>query len=166
MWSGTNSGNSTSFEDLLQTLREFEEALRLLYELDEFQTLISDLPDESREHFKCAAEYFTSHATEQYWRKIRNDIGGHFGSKSVYEAIKNLKDDACCLEVRSNSNDSSKAGPVFLFVDQIVRLVLNHSVGLQDEALTEFFCELQIAFPHAINSANVAALILLDRVTK
>jgi hypothetical protein len=76
----------------IATLVEFAEAIRLLSELDDFKRFSKSVDAPLRDYWTNGSAYFKSN--ERFLESIRNDIGGHFGSKAAIYALENLSADA------------------------------------------------------------------------
>src|SRR5260370_21912695 len=61
----------------IATVFELAEELRLLDQLDDFKKIKSSFDKVSLRHWDKAVKFFGRY--ESYFRRIRNDIGGHFG---------------------------------------------------------------------------------------
>src|ERR1700733_7621865 len=76
----------------IATLVEFAEAVRLLSELDDFKRFCGSVDASLSAYWTNGSAYFKSN--ERFLENIRNDIGGHFGSKAAIYALENLSGDA------------------------------------------------------------------------
>jgi hypothetical protein len=76
----------------IATLVEFAEAVRLLSELDDFKRFCGSVDGSLSAYWTNGSAYFKSN--ERFLENIRNDIGGHFGSKAAIYALENLSADA------------------------------------------------------------------------
>ena len=70
------------------TLYEFAEGLRLLSECPDFAGVRATFDDETAIQWNAATAFF--HSQERLIQNVRNDIGGHFGSKAAIYAVPNL----------------------------------------------------------------------------
>jgi hypothetical protein len=81
----------------LATLRDFEEALRLIIEdMNNDPSLhltFRGLTDEAPGAWDAAIQFFNTNRT--LLQEMRNDIGGHFGHQAALNAISMLQPDAC-----------------------------------------------------------------------
>lgn len=81
----------------LATLRDFEEALRLIIEDiakdANLRLTFHGLRDEAPSAWDAAIQFFNTHRT--MLQGIRNDVGGHFGHQAALNAIAMLGPDAC-----------------------------------------------------------------------
>ena len=85
----------------IATLVEFAETVRLLNECDEFQSIKEGFDKDIRPYWDKAVRFFQRH--EQFFKRVRNDIGGHFGSGAATFAVKSLSPEAVGkLEVRKD----------------------------------------------------------------
>lgn len=72
----------------IATLVEFAETLRLLNECNEFQDIRSRFNPEITKYWDKALQFFAKH--EALLKKVRNDIGGHFGEQAAIYATTHL----------------------------------------------------------------------------
>ena len=85
----------------IATLLEFAETVRLLNECDEFLPTKERFDNSMRPYWDKAVRFFRRH--EHFFRNVRNDIGGHFGSVAATFAVRNLSPEAVGkLEIRSD----------------------------------------------------------------
>jgi hypothetical protein len=85
----------------IATLVEFAETVRLLNECDEFQPIKERFDKNISPYWDKAVRFFQRH--EQFFKKVRNDIGGHFGLMAATFAVRNLSPEAVGkLEVRKD----------------------------------------------------------------
>jgi hypothetical protein len=83
------------------TLVEFAETIRLLNTCDEFQPIKENLNKDIRPYWDKGVCFFQRH--EGFFRNVRNDIGGHFGSVAATFAVRNVSPEAVGkLEVRAD----------------------------------------------------------------
>ena len=68
------------------------ETVRLLNECDEFQPIKEGFDKDIRLYWDKAERFFRRN--EQFFKDVRNDIGGHFGSVSATFAVRNLRPEA------------------------------------------------------------------------
>src|SRR4051812_48219649 len=83
----------------IATLHEFSALLHDLDHMPAFRVIHSEFdPTVSRE-WRRAVTYFGKY--DRYVKRLRNNVGGHFGRAAGEEAVKNLLPDAVgCIEVR------------------------------------------------------------------
>jgi hypothetical protein len=74
------------------TWSEYAEAVRLLDALPEFATIKTRFSRPEQALWTKAVRFFRAH--ESFIKGIRNDIGGHFGSKAAEFAVANFQPDA------------------------------------------------------------------------
>jgi hypothetical protein len=72
----------------IATLVEFAEAIRLLDECPEFHSIKMSFPPELRDRWNEGVRFFRDH--EQFFKDVRNDVGGHFGSEAARFAIEHI----------------------------------------------------------------------------
>jgi hypothetical protein len=90
----------------LATLIEFAETVRLLSECDEFKRFLKSIDPEIQPYWTNGATYFKE--KEPLLEKIRNDVGGHFGTKAAIYAIRSLRTNAVGkMEFRNTGNEQT-----------------------------------------------------------
>jgi hypothetical protein len=111
----------------IATLVEFAETVRLLNECDEFQPIKETLDKGIRPYWDKAVRFFRR--GEPFFKKVRNDIGGHFGPEAATFAVRNLKSEAVGkIEVRNDRTIRLH------FVGELVATAtLRHLFGLTNE---------------------------------
>lgn len=72
----------------IATLVEFAETIRLLETCPAFQSIRSRFPHEIEKRWNEAPEFFRQ--KEPFLKRVRNDIGGHFGQEAAKYAIEHL----------------------------------------------------------------------------
>lgn len=94
----------------IATLYEFATLIRELDELPSFQSIRAKFDAVAERQWERATTYF--HKYNRYVARLRNNVGGHFGSEAGESAIKSLLPDAVgSLEVRF----TDKGGGATLF---------------------------------------------------
>ncbi len=76
----------------IATLVEFAETVRLLDECDVFKPIKKGLDKKIRPYWSGAVRFFRQH--EPFLKKVRNDIGGHFGSMAADCAVRHVGPEA------------------------------------------------------------------------
>jgi hypothetical protein len=74
------------------TLVEFAEALHLLEREPDFQCLKAQFNSEALTQWSQAVQFF--HANEAFLKRVRNDVGGHFGGAAAVYAVENMQPSA------------------------------------------------------------------------
>ncbi len=83
----------------IATLYEFAAVIRELDQMPSFQIIRAEFDAVAERQWKRAVTYFQKY--DRYVARLRNNVGGHFGSEAGESAIKNLLPDAVGrLEVR------------------------------------------------------------------
>jgi len=72
----------------IATLVKVAETMRLLDECLEFRAVKSDFNGDLVTYWDCAVSFFRKH--ERLLKRVRNDIGGHFGQQAALYAVANL----------------------------------------------------------------------------
>jgi hypothetical protein len=94
----------------IATLYEFGEVIRELDQMPSFQIIRAKFDAVAEDHWARATTYFQKY--NRYVTRLRNNVGGHFGSGAGASAIKNLLPDAVgSLQVRF----TEKGGGATLF---------------------------------------------------
>jgi hypothetical protein len=93
----------------IATVREFAETLRLIHNNPFWTAFVQTLRPDSREYVTetvaTAIAFFTR--KEPLIKKIRNDIGGHFGQKTAQSALNSLAAESMGkMEIVTNGDDS------------------------------------------------------------
>lgn len=144
------------------TLHEFENALRSLSQMAEFQAILSVQAQDQNyvEYWMPTIDFFRRNRL--MLRAIRNDVGGHFGEKAVERAFPAIADDyPAKVEIQLASDVDGKA--ILGFAAEIsAAALLAHLPGTSDaersRALQEFLFE---AVRHAIQSVYFLAVTVL-----
>ena len=146
------------------TLYEFAEGLRLLAGCPELALLLSTSDADVAEPWSAAVAFF--HSKELAIRRVRHDIGGHFGSKAAIYAVENLSPMTTGkIEVR---HDYASAKPRlefrFHFAGNIAASAfLKHLPGetVQEQVETFMKDTLVEGYHHAMKSVQVLAALYL-----
>ncbi len=77
----------------IATCRDFAEAIRLLDQASGFKDLFVRFPPEGQTTWRESVTYF-GRQEEEFWKRIRNDVGGHFGSEAAEFAVQSFLPDA------------------------------------------------------------------------
>jgi hypothetical protein len=111
----------------IATLVEFAETIRLLNECDESRTIKESFDQSMRPYWDKAARFFQRH--EQFFKNVRNDIGGHFGSAAATFTVRNLSAEAVGkLEIRKD-----KAVRLHFVGELVATATLRHLFGSSNE---------------------------------
>ncbi len=135
------------------TCSEFAEAIRLLDELPEFGQLLSGFPADSQRVWYDAVSYFRQHG--KFWKDIRNDVGGHFGSKAAEFAVESFLVDASGF-VEMHAHRSGQGGIILGFASEIAATASLRNLPGNDaeEKVKALLNEVKIAYPHAIKAVE------------
>ena len=69
------------------TLVEYAEAIRILSdECDDFRSIKINFNDDARKKWDEAVRFFAEN--EDFYKRVRNDLGGHFGTKAATYALR------------------------------------------------------------------------------
>jgi len=134
------------------TCVEFAEALRLLDEAPSFKALIGRFSVPGQGTWCEAVKYFRQH--EKFWKEIRNDVGGHFGSDAAKFAVESFLPGA---EGSIEIHDScGKGGVILAFASEIVATaLLRHLPGRDaNEKVKALLDEVVTAYPHAVKAVE------------
>ena len=137
------------------TCWEFAEAIRLLAERPSFKTIVAE-----EEKWQEAVQYFKKQE-KKFWKPLRNDVGGHFGTAAALYAVSfihqdlSVRDAPVNIEIRQGSS-SNQAGVRLCFAQEIAAIALlgNLSGKTTDEKVKMLMAEIQQAFPHAIKAVG------------
>jgi hypothetical protein len=100
----------------IATLYEFAAVIRELDQMPSFQIIRAKFDAVAERQWERAATYFQKY--DRYIKRLRNNVGGHFGSETEELAIKNLLPDAVgSIEVRFT--DGGKGGAALFFATEI-----------------------------------------------
>jgi len=81
-----------SLRRCIATLVEFADTIRLLDKCPEFQAVKPRFGAEAGKYWDRGLRFFQRH--EQLLKRVRNDIGGHFGQEAAVFAVANFRPDA------------------------------------------------------------------------
>lgn len=137
----------------IATCFEFAEALRLLDESSGFEELVSRFPSEGQTTWRESVNYFRHH--EKFWKSVRNDVGGHFGSKAAEFAVESFLPDAGG-SIEAHLNHAGKGGVILGFASEIAATALLRHLpgGRAEEKVIALFEEVVTAFPHAVSAVE------------
>jgi hypothetical protein len=144
------------------TLKEFAEGLRLLDDNPEFKKLASSFDKDMETLWKISITFFDS--KEELIKKIRNDIGGHFGSDAAIYAISNLLPDAIGTSEFIYDHHNVPRDPRLHFAGEIAATAsLKHLSGANaEEKVAGFIKGLVVeAYRHAAQSVHVLVALYL-----
>lgn len=144
------------------TCWEFAESVRLLNETTAFNEILSDLPVSMRSEWNECIAYFRDH--ERFWREIRNDVGGHFGSKASEFAVENFPQD-CNGSFEAQLGSRRQVAFIFGFAAEIAATALLRNLpGVQNEEKAGYLREQIVhAYGNAIIATRIIAIPLWDR---
>ncbi len=137
----------------IATCVEFAEAIRLLDQASDFKKLVARFPAEGQTTWRESLNYFGR--KEKFWKEIRNDVGGHFGSKASEFAVESFLPDAGgSIEVHLNHD--GKGGAILGFASEIAATALLRRLpgGTHKEKSKNLIDEVMTAFPHAIRAVE------------
>lgn len=132
----------------LGTLSEFAQAIRHLENCPEFRLITSEFTPEIARFWKRASAFFKRN--ERTLKRVRNDIGGHFGLEAARFASQNLEIDA--VNGIEMTEPFSGRGHVFLrFSGEVVATaMLRHAWGLnRDHKIKRLVRLARIGYQHA-----------------
>jgi hypothetical protein len=135
----------------IATVREFTEALRLLDENDQFESVRAKFTEKQHRAWGEARSYFHKSMTAQI-DAIRNDIGGHFGQSAALKAIVLFKpDNLTKLEVVDGKDYRLH------FANEVVASALCAHLPDQDpERYAEFLHDVMLkAYGHCVGCVKV-----------
>ena len=138
------------------TFVEFAEALRLLDEEPGFQNIKTKFSRHKKLTWSRAVRYFR-HA-EPFFKKVRHDVGGHFGGQAAIFAVQHLRPNGVVGSIEVFHDDLGRASVRLHFTSEIEALaILRH---LPDSTAEERVERLMRKISAAVKHASAAALIL------
>jgi len=143
------------------TLFEFAEGLRLLGECSEFEPIMAGADTPIVSLWDKSVEFFRSR--ERFIQDVRNDVGGHFGSKAAIYAVPNI-DPKAIGKIELRYDDDQRCEPRLHFVASIAGVAfLKHLEGATVKEKTEGFIRnvLLAGYHHATNSVQVLVVLHL-----
>jgi hypothetical protein len=148
----------------IATLVEFSEALRLLNAWSEFDSIKQSFGPDAQSIWTRSVTYLDRH---DYFKLIRNDIGGHFGSKAARYAIENFLPFASgAMEVNLYGR---RGGAKLMFASEIAATALmRHLKGRTSQAKVQrLFRRVLVAYRHAVWAVDcISVFYLWDRFGK
>jgi hypothetical protein len=137
----------------IATLIEFAEEIRLLDKLDDFDEIKSKFDGTSLMRWKKAVRFFGRY--EFYLKKIRDDIGGHFGLPAAIYAISDIPASyAGKIKIVRGENDG--AGVKLHFAGQIaLSAMFRHKKGSSDAYHFRYLLRLAVTgYRHAARTVH------------
>ena len=133
------------------TCVEFGDAVHELNTVPDFTRLVSTFPDASKRSLDAAVKYFS--VEKHFWKKVRNDVGGHFGHQAAtYAAKEFLPDAGGVIEFRQSGG---KVGFILKFAGEIAGTALVRRLpnGTPKEKIDNLIEKVRGAYCHAGNAA-------------
>lgn len=147
------------------TLVEFAEALRLLDGCSDFSDIKRSFDPQSLRVWSRAVDFFRKQ--ERFMKKVRHDVGGHFGSPAARFAVENFGPfDAGSMQV--SASGSGGGGVKFTFAGEIAATALfRHLRGCTPQRKVDHFLRIcSVACRHAIRAVEcIAGFYLWKRFT-
>jgi hypothetical protein len=115
--------------------------------------LVLRFPSDGQAAWHDAVTYFRDH--EQFWKDVRNDVGGHFGSKAAEFALESFLPEAGG-SIEAHVDHSGRSGVVLGFASEIAATaILKHLRGDSAKSkVSALFEEIVTAFPHAVKAVE------------
>ncbi|MGB0002453.1 MAG: hypothetical protein WBQ04_20210 [Candidatus Acidiferrales bacterium] len=133
----------------IATLVEFAEAIRLLDECVEFQPIKKTFPTELKDRWKGGVRFFRER--EQFFEKVRNDVGGHFGLPAALFAIEHREGEA--VEAIESSAETTIRLP--FATDLVATALTRHLDGSSaEEKFSGLFKDIETGFRHATDCTH------------
>lgn len=143
------------------TLYEFAEGLRLLGDCPEFITILAAADQQTEALWDKGIAFFQSQ--ERLIKQIRNDVGGHFGSKAATNAVRTLNPKALGkIELRYDIRN--RCEPRLHFAGSIAaEAFLKHLGGVTVHEKVQGFIRgvLKEAYHYATNSVQILLVLYL-----
>lgn len=141
------------------TLYEFAVALRHLNTESDFK-LISNARGFDQAMWEQAIEFFSKN--EKVIRKLRNDVGGHFGEKPARYAIENLDGEAVGKIELIRGDENNTEDPRLHFVKEIVaKAIFRNLPGYADEHFEDLVKRCDEGYQHASNCVQLLVALYL-----
>jgi hypothetical protein len=144
-------------------LWEFAEGLRLLEGCPEFTSVVPPSDVEIAALWKAGVDFFQSN--ERILKQVRNDIGGHFGSKAAIFAVENLGSTVTSkIEIIHHAQKPGRPEFRFNFAGELAASAfVRHLHGATIEEQVETFMQkiLVEGYHHASQSVHVLAAVYL-----
>ncbi len=138
------------------SLVEFEEALTFLQESPQFDQIRASFKNQQASAWDAALSFFK--ANRSLLKRIRNDVGGHFGNDASTYAANNIDKDFPA-KIVIESDEMSKMRAVLHFATAVVAVAsLRHCNGDTEEERSAFLMNL---ISQAADHAGVAVRILI-----
>jgi hypothetical protein len=138
---------------LIATIVEFAEALRLLDDVSSFEQIKRNFPSSELSKWERSIRFFRK--SEAFFKKVRNDIGGHFGSEAATYAVENFNL-SVIGKIEVAFERDSRADVRLRCAGEIAAVALGrHLVGNDSEAkLRYLFRRVQVAYRYATISVQ------------
>jgi hypothetical protein len=143
------------------TLDEFAEGLRLLQERPDFSAVMATAPADLAAIWDSSIAFFESN--ESLIKKVRNDIGRHFGNSAATYAISKL-DPKAMGKVELSYDDTGRCDPRLHFAGEIAASAfLRHLPGGSvQEKLDGFIRDVLVeGYKHAAQAVQVLLVLYL-----
>ncbi len=146
----------------IATSWEFAESVRLLDETKGFEKVLGGLSEPEQSMWRDAVGYFSDR--EEFWKKIRNDVGGHFGEDAARFAVPSLSANSSG-PIEWHCDSQGRGGFILGFSAEIAATaLLRHLPGSTITERAQYLNdEIVKAFGHAIIAAEVISSYFWDR---
>lgn len=144
------------------TLYEFAEGLRLLAACPDFAWVSAAFDDDTAAEWNAAIGFF--HSKERLIQSVRNDIGGHFGSKAAIYAVPNLGTGTVCkIEIKYDVQNSPRPPELHFAGEIAASAFLRHLPGTSvDEQVGGFMTDVLVqGYRHATECVHVLVVLYL-----
>ncbi|HKB65767.1 MAG TPA: hypothetical protein VKC61_07900 [Pyrinomonadaceae bacterium] len=145
------------------TLVEVAEAFRMLDEDPDFQRVKDNFDEKHLIRWKRSLRFFKRF--EPILRRVRNDIGGHFGHEAARYAIKNINL-STCGKIELSNEGPSRVGVKLHFAGEIATYALvRHRGAVSDDVYAKYLIRIiALGYKQAIRSIDtINAFYLWNR---
>ena len=145
---------------IVATLVEFAEVVRLLEEDADFRGVKTRFDSEAQNLWSEAVAFF--HSNESFLKKVRNDVGGHFGGQAAVWAVENLQRDAVAKMEIIQTKPGAWAERLHFTGLIAATALLRHLPGRSQEEKVEYLCTKVVdAAKHATEAVHVVTAVYL-----
>lgn len=145
------------------TWREYAEAIRLLDAQPDFWPIKARFDPSEQQRWNKAVRFLRRY--ERFIKDIRNDIGGHFGSKAAEYAVANFRPDAIGkFEIFGYDSRTVEMRP--MFVGEIAATALHRQLSNTNanDRYKRMFRVIKVGWRHGTRCTQILALFhLWDR---
>jgi len=151
---GANYRRNVFLRRSILTLREFAEGFRLVDVLPEFQEIKSTFDTNHSKRWEKAVRFFSKY--EPVLKKVRNDLGGHFGLSAALYSVDNLSLGSV-EKIEKNRYNEAGGGAKLHFAGEIAATAfLRHLQGsTNSKKIIRLLRILTAGYKHSVWTTNV-----------